>query len=86
MSNNVHKAAQTLGHLGGSAPHPNGRGLQNADQKTRQNVAHQGGSAPHPNGRGLQNASGSTKQNVASKGGQSRGTGNKSSSSKKKGK
>lgn len=43
----VHKAAQTLGHQGGIAPHPQGRGLQNADQETREKVASAGGSAYH---------------------------------------
>jgi hypothetical protein len=44
---NLHKAAQIMGHAGGSAPHPEGRGLQNADQATREKVASAGGSTYH---------------------------------------
>lgn len=45
------KRRQDIGSKGGSAPHPNGRGLANASEATRKKVASQGGSSSHSGGR-----------------------------------
>ncbi|MGI8419984.1 MAG: general stress protein [Candidatus Levyibacteriota bacterium] len=45
------KQHEEAGHKGGTASHPNGRGLENASQETRDKVAEQGGESSHGVGR-----------------------------------